>query len=583
MKELKPTRRTKKLLDDFFVFDTETGDTLANGNVKWKLDARPESFIFGCVFGKNYKRVITSVREFQQEFQHPRYKGKKVFAHNAEYDLNCIFGNIYQFDNEAIFNGRFISATNGNCMFADSLNIYKASVKDIGEKMGYPKLELGSNLESKGGYTQKDVEYCFRDCEIVWFALYKIFEESGAIKITQASLSLNLFRTKFLGWGIKHNENVSVFWETYYGGRCEAFVLGDVEAQVIDVNSMYPAIMRSIQFPDPSKICEEKKCSIKRLPMLLSSFEGCINATVTHEKNWMGYLPVKRENKLIFPVGTFSGWWNFNEFKFALDAGVIEVNQINEIFYAPRIESPFKNYVDSLYAQRLSSTDDLEIERIKIFMNSLYGKFGARLKEQNIYLPDWRAAAPLIKEHLRNGTYITLLLFNAERDDGFLVVKSKQGIGDNAMSYSIPSFASYVTSAARVKLLEKGIELKSKGFNPVYCDTDSWFYNSTKEYQSEKELGLWKVENKKITRIIGLKNYEFIDNKGEKKRKLKGVPKNAEKLDTNNFKFFSMVRTKESLRRNIDSGIFVERKKRLNLNYDKRVVNKDGSTKPFEL
>ena len=91
MKELRPTSRSQKLLNDFFVFDIETGDTLKNGDVKWKLDATPKSFIFACVVGKDYRRVLHSPREAMQEFQHPRYKGKIVFAHNAEYDLNGTF------------------------------------------------------------------------------------------------------------------------------------------------------------------------------------------------------------------------------------------------------------------------------------------------------------------------------------------------------------------------------------------------------------------------------------------------------------------------------------------------------------
>lgn len=586
MKTLFPARRGKKLLDDFFVFDTETGDTLENGDVKWKLDARPESFIFGCVFGKGYKKVIRSVKEFQSEFQHPRYKGKKVFAHNAEYDLNAIFGNIYQFDNEAIFNGRFICATNGNCTFADSLNIYKASVADIGEKLGYPKLKLGEDdYVSKGGYTQKDIEYCMRDCEIVWFALVKIFEEAGAIKITQASLSLTLFRQRYLTMPIAHDpESTAFFWDSYLGGRCEAFYIGNVQAQVIDVNSTYPSVMLESYFPDPGKITFEENVKLSRAKIIMAGFEGCIYATVIHKKSWIGFLPVKQDQKLIFPVGTFSGCWNFNEFKFALDAGMIEVKHIERIVYAPRIESPFKYYVENLYRQRFATDDPLEIERIKIFMNSLYGKFGSRKKEQNIYLPDWRASAKLIKEHQKNRTFIDLMLFNADRDDAFLIVKSKMDMGANAMSYSIPCFASYITSGARVKLLKKGLELYEKGMNPVYCDTDSWFYNSDKILPDEKQLGGWKLEGKIVTAIHGLKNYEFEDKKtGEKKRKLKGVPKNAKQISERKFEFLSMVRTKESFRRNIDSGIFEKKQKVLNLKYEKREVKKDGSTEPIQL
>ena len=49
---------------------------------------------------------------------------------------------LYDMDPEAIFNGKFIRASNGN---ADSLNILGASVKKIGEMMDKEKQELDNH------------------------------------------------------------------------------------------------------------------------------------------------------------------------------------------------------------------------------------------------------------------------------------------------------------------------------------------------------------------------------------------------------------------------------------------------------
>ncbi len=120
---LKPA---KKLKLDFFVFDTETRG----------LRGKSDAFIFGVVYGYNYKNVIYTVDDFKKEFLKPMYKDKKVFAHNAEYDLGVIYDNIYAFDPKAIFNGKFICATNGNCLFADSGNIFpKTSVEKLGKML----------------------------------------------------------------------------------------------------------------------------------------------------------------------------------------------------------------------------------------------------------------------------------------------------------------------------------------------------------------------------------------------------------------------------------------------------------------
>ena len=90
-----------KLKYNFFVFDTETT----------KLEPMPKNFVFGVIYGFNYQKVIYSVADFKKEFNHKRYENKFIFAHNAEFDLLTIFGNIIiNIDNSAVFNGRFITA-----------------------------------------------------------------------------------------------------------------------------------------------------------------------------------------------------------------------------------------------------------------------------------------------------------------------------------------------------------------------------------------------------------------------------------------------------------------------------------------
>ena len=94
MKSLSMLKPKEKFFhNDFFVWDTETtGFRLDNTCV----------LIFGVVYGWNYKKVIYSKEDFIKEFEHERYKKKKVFAHNAEFDLNVLYDNIYNFDKSAI-------------------------------------------------------------------------------------------------------------------------------------------------------------------------------------------------------------------------------------------------------------------------------------------------------------------------------------------------------------------------------------------------------------------------------------------------------------------------------------------------
>ena len=131
MKSLKKTRskiKPENLKNSFYVFDVETT----------KLEPHKKNFVFGILYGWNYKFEFNSIDEFLKEIKKVRFRKKYIFAHNAEFDLLTIFGNIYKnLDSSAIFNGKFISAKYENSItFADSLNIFPASVEKIGVTLG---------------------------------------------------------------------------------------------------------------------------------------------------------------------------------------------------------------------------------------------------------------------------------------------------------------------------------------------------------------------------------------------------------------------------------------------------------------
>ena len=573
-------KQKTKIINDFFVFDTETGIRKKGGTIKFDLNARPDRFIFGVIYGYNFTKVIYSREEFISEFKHPRYKGKTVFAHNAEYDLTVLFGSPYTFDPEVVFNGKFISATNGNCRFADSLNIYRTKASVIGEMLGMPKTMTYDEINWNNKKQRADaINGCIRDCEIIWEALFRIFEKAGNLKITQASLSLEYFRRFHLAHDILHNDNTIYFFDSYFGGRCEAFRLGKVKGRVRDVNSMYPYIMDKEKFPDPARLKVKNNLEVKQLPLYMKKFEGMVYCTVKHKHTWIGYLPVKQNNKLIFPVGTFKGCWNFNELRFAIEEKVVEVISIDKIVYAPPIESPFKKYVRHLYAERFSTDNEFSIYVIKIFMNSLYGKMAQQIKANFVYIKDIDKSIREIREYQKQGRFVKLMMFSEERKDAFIVLDSEF---DYAKDYSICSFASYITSGARIHLLKEC--LKEGKNNLLYCDTDSTFSSSTKKYKDDKELGGWKLENKVITYIGGLKNYKYKVKKEGKwltKRRLKGVPESAKQIGKHKYTYTNLLKTKEALRRNMEPGVPIERTKVIKGIYTKRIVNKDGTTKPI--
>lgn len=583
IKNLWRLKPPKRLLSDFFVFDTETGKQFKNGSIQWELEARPEKFIFGVVYGLNYQKVIFSREQFITEFKHDRYKNKIVFAHNLEYDLTTLYDNPIENLIDVIWNNKLISCSNGNCFFADSVNIFgRVSLSVIGKMINIEKPSLGNESLYSERLGMDELNRCVIDCHILWLALFEMFEFAGAIKITQASLSLTYYRRFHQPFNLSSNENTKYFWNSYFGGRTEIFKMGKTHSKVIDINSSYPYAMKNIEFPNPRMLkVLHVVTKEKFINQILEHFEGCIECTVIHAPKWLGFLPVKKNNKLIFPIGEFSGCWNFNEIRFALDNDAIKIKSISRVIYGERMKTPFDSFVEFLYTERFKTKNEFEIYRIKIFMNSLYGKFAQRIKEEHIYLSNIDDNIDLIQDYQKSGLFIKLQMFNSERKDAYLVIKSKL---EKSLSHSIPVFSSYITSFSRVHLLKKLLELENNV--PVYCDTDSIFYEVENNHKDEYFLGGWKTENKIVTDIRGLKNYKYfkIENPKEVFHRVKGVPSKANKISDTQFKYKSMVHAKEGLTRNLDSGTWIDREKNIKGIYDKRILDKQtGLTKPIKL
>lgn len=565
----KNPKRLKNIEKKFFVFDVETT----------KLEPQPKNFVFGCMVGFNYRKIFYSVDEFIKELEKPLFKNKYIFAHNAEFDLLTIYGNIYKnLDSKAVFNGKFIMANNNNITFADSLNIYPASVAKIGSIIGKNKIDntkISSEGLTKSNITELDIEYCYRDCDIIFEALNKIFDMIGQIKITISSISLYDFRINYLKKSLFVHPNVDYFFESYFGGRTEAFKIGVTVSKCYDINSLYPSVMYDMYFPNPENLKHETRIDNKYLNYLLKNREGMVKLTLKHKKHYFGFIPF-RDKKLLFPNGTFTTSINFNELRFALKHKVIEIINIDYVVHGERIYTPFHDFIKDKYTLRKNSTNELMKFIYKLLMNSLYGRFAMRIKHTSEYFNE----IPVEQiEDLENlDKFYELKMFSAEREDCFLITENEK----MKVSFTaIPLFSSYITSEARIKLL--GGMLDNIKNRISYCDTDSIFCEKHFIGKMSNELGDWKLEDKLVTEVRGLKNYSYIDSDKMMHDVIKGVSRNSKKISANQYEKLSYLKTKESLRRNKESGSKKLQTKTLTHVYDKRLILKTGQTKPLML
>jgi hypothetical protein len=205
----------------------------------------------------------------------------------------------------------------------------------------------------------------------------------------------------------------------------------------------------------------------------------------------------------------------------------------------------------------------------KLFLNSLYGKFGQR-QPAELKLVDDINTKKLVFKMMDDSE--TNQIDNLVRigNDLYSTEENPQAYADN----SIPIIASAVTAYARIYLFDL---FRIAGFeNIFYCDTDSIFTNKT-GYENlvsngmvdANQLGKLKLKRIGTFHAYGNKDYRFGDD-----IKLKGIKKNATKISDTQYIQPQFLLKKSRIRNGIPDGKVVIRyvSKTLKREYDKATV-----------
>lgn len=561
MKKLNPLKTNNKFYQ-FAVVDTET----------WGLGGK---LAFGIIYinDKN-KFEFRSKEQFYEIIK--ANKIETIYAHNMEFDCikirDCACYLELMEGTQPIYAGGLLLKIidNTGLIWLNSLALLKNSVDELGQSLGLKKLKTPEKYINPEKHhkiiSNKDIKYCIRDCKIIKEYLEKIFEFTGKQCLTIASSAMYLFRNKFLKRSYWNNEELSrYFRESYYGGRVECFSFGKQDANVYDINSLYPYVMRNIKLPNFSRLKYCDNITIDKLKTYINNFYGMANVTIKINNDYLGYLPYKINGKLSFPVGTLTGSYNFNELKFCIENGC-EILNVNYVCYSVDcIENFFTDYIDYLYKIK-KENDGAERAIAKYFLNSLYGKFGQHKADEVFYLNQYEFDKKIL-ELIATGEQ-----YNAQALKSNLyylsITKEKERV------FTIYPVASYITSAARLELLKGLINNKE---NVCYCDTDSIALNAPpRGIKVGKELGQWKLETYKIINIYGNKFY-----KTDSGIKLKGVPKRAI-LYGKKFQYLKLIKSKESMRTGATAGSTIITSKSISFDYDKR-IKKGNKSLPIKI
>jgi len=411
----------------------------------------------------------------------------------------------------------------------DTLNFWKVPLKALGEMVGLPKLEMPTADAPAGEwetYAHRDVEILLKACMDWWRWLRD--EDMGSFAPTLAAQAMRTWRHRYMDTRVLVHDTeplLAMERESYHGGRTECFRLGryDRRFHVLDVNSLYPSVMRDFDYP--TKIAFRRKVARGFDWRTYASLYATL-ARVVIDTDEPAY-PALRDGKLIFPTGRFDATLCGPELIYAADHG--HLAEITEVAYYER--GPiFRSFVDDIYARRLAAKaagDETTSHFYKIMMNSLYGKFGQRGQVWEDESESDDLSARCWKEvDAQTGVCVQY------RQLGGLVQHLER---EPESRESCPIIASYVTSYARMKLWAL-IQLAGRA-NVYYCDTDSLLVTDAgmrrlKPAIDPHRLGALKYEGwVPHVEIMGAKDYVWGC-----LRRVKGVRSRAEWLDASTVK-----------------------------------------------
>lgn len=461
--------------------------------------------------------------------------------------------------------------------FRDSFTMFPMSLDALTKSFDVNHIKQDYNQYDNHEDREKMMEYLKYDCIGLWEVIAEFMCQTNTpeLNLTIASESMKQYKERF--GGKEHLEklqgNISkekFFREAYFGGRTEVFKRKGENLKYYDFHSMYPSVMRDKPYPAGEIVRTDKfkKDKLGIYKIKWTSPEDCN----------IPLLPRKDKNgKLIFGTGEeIEGWYYSPEVEQAIEDGY-DV-EIQKGFYWTEKQYMFKDYIDHWYGVKQESDGCMYLIS-KLFLNSLYGKFGQSRTVTEV------TQTPPTKEQVVNGSWEVL------DDDLDLFTKESEVFAD----YIYPYVAGLVTSYGRLKLY-KALKKADNVGEVYYCDTDSLVIDH--ELPTSPELGeLGLEDNVEKGYFLFPKIYAFVDDTGESHLLSKGFKsedlsfkdyEKAFKGDLSGFtsEWSGLVGFLEKYSRDMASSFTdtLDTTKSLKGTFDKRKLEKDGiHTKPIHL
>jgi hypothetical protein len=510
-------------------------ETLEQKGDKYKMNlGAKDKILIGIYDGETYLQFSDFTEMLEYLFN--EFKDFTVYAHNGgKYDYmylleECLgkykITNIIKINSSVTFNLR---RDKNIIKFRDSIRLIPGSLEKLCK--AYDCQHKKIKLEYDYPYPIEIIsEYLKYDCLALFEVIEKFEKEMRNIisyfnfdrYITIAQMSFSILQKQLNGicdnYFTKETEN----WirESYYGGRVECYKKYGKGLFYYDVNSLYPFAMldkypigRHYYMDNPQKI----------LKLIKKGNLGIVECEIDMPYSKICLLPYRCDKRLYFPYGHFSGCYTSVELKEAIIRGAV-IKPKCSLFYSES-DNIFYPFIKKFYGMKENNVG-VKREIAKYILNTSYGKFGQRRKQQQIFSLEEK--------------------FNSQYDD--FEILSDYFFSREKVTYKNrkinPIYASFITAYSRIYMYQI---MERIGFDNIYyTDTDSIICSKKldKSLIHNTAIGLLKEEYKNVTGIwLAPKLYGFkginLKNEETEEIKMKGVDYSVKKEI--NFKKFCKI------------------------------------------
>lgn len=398
--------------------------------------------------------------------------------------------------------------------------------------------------------------------------LYNLFGFHIGNSLTLPSLAYKIFSRNFYNynWEILTLNYEFDFRNSFFGGINEVYIPYGEDLVFLDVNSLYPSVMRKNKFGVGKPLLKFFNYCTDDFESFVEKHEGFVFCRIKCKNLHKPLIVTNYNNIQIQPLGDFFSWVSTAEIRYCWENYFDNYKffPVKGYFYT-NYEFIFQKYVDRLffYKGQANHYNKKLIVIFKKLMNALYGRLGIKSKPREILVTSVSEWFSWLSRK------INVYFYNLEEVNNFLIIEKdfEKKIGKPRFNSRV-DWASLISSLARVEMQKMLDQV-----NVFYIDVDMIVISKKDLYLLNSSIGK-KLGNLKIEgcwdegiflepKIYALRkvDYYFISIKGDI---FKGSG-NDLKLLFLDFKCF----LKDDLKENSSLFLLLQ-KKNIKLNYCSR-------------